>query len=98
MNAKKSCCCWFFCKVVLDTRRKKTNKKKTGRLAKLYETFIKKKIVSSYHRASDEKPPNPNKCLTFQLTGERPKGHSFEAATEPASLMVYSKQKNCLCH
>lgn len=41
-ECQENCC---FRKVVLETRRKKKKK----RLAKLYETFIKKNKVSSYN-------------------------------------------------
>lgn len=42
-ECQENCC---FRKVVLETRR---TQKKPGRLAKLYETFIKKNKVSSYN-------------------------------------------------
>lgn len=82
-ECQESCC---FHKVVLKTRqkKKKERKKKPGRLANLYESFIKKKIKSLHiSERLTKKPPNPNKSLMFQLIGGRPKGHSFQAVTEP---------------
>lgn len=77
---------------------KKGEKTNPGRLAKLYETFIKKNKVSLCNWAFYKKPPKSQQIshVLALWWKEYPKGHSFQAVTEPESLMVYSKQQNCL--
>lgn len=79
-ECQESCC---FHKVVLKTRKKE--KRNLAGLQTFMNHLLRKKKIKSLHISErlTKKPPNPNKSLMFQLIGGRPKGHSFQAVTEP---------------